>query len=104
MHEMDAIRCREWRILPMTYFLNEKWGFIVFVMIHIPLFFVILFFLMKPETHHMWRTGLNYFYMVHFGLHLLLLLHQKNEFKDWVSWFIISGAAIFGFLDLFFAI
>lgn len=39
MHEMDAIRCREWRIFPILSMLCDKAGYIVFVFAHIPLFF-----------------------------------------------------------------
>ena len=41
MHEMDAIRCREWRIFPGLSMLSDKLGHIVFVFTHIPLFFFI---------------------------------------------------------------
>jgi hypothetical protein len=39
LHEMDAIRCREWRIFPGLSLLNERLGFIVFMWAHLPLYF-----------------------------------------------------------------
>jgi hypothetical protein len=30
LHEMDAIRCKEWRIFPDLSLLNDPWGFKVF--------------------------------------------------------------------------
>ena len=99
MHEMDAIRCREWRIFPgLSYIKNDKAGLIVFIFLHVPLFYWIML-----ETHlnsEKFRMGFDYFLIVHFILHLLFLMHRKNEFKDWVSWTIITGAGLSGFLDL----
>ncbi len=98
MHEMDAIRCKEWRIFPGLSFLNDKFGLIVFVFLHIPLFYWVLYeFQSNGEG---FRIGFNYFLIIHLVLHLLFLMHKKNEFKDWISWIIISGAAFFGLLDL----
>jgi hypothetical protein len=48
MHEMDAIRCREWRIFPGLSLLSDKLGHIIFVFAHIPLFF----FMFWKLTHN----------------------------------------------------
>ena len=98
VHEMDAIRCKEWRIFPGLSFLNDKLGFITFIFLHIPVFYwVLLEFELNNES---FRKGFDYFLIVHLFLHLLFLMHKKNEFKDWISWSIIFGAGLFGLLDL----
>lgn len=97
---MDAIRCKEWRIFPGLSMLNDELGFKIFMIAHIPLFALLFGGLIGQENKEMLIEGLNIFFIIHFGLHLLLLLHKKNEFKDWISWSIISGAAIFALLDL----
>ena len=98
MHEMDAVRCREWKILPITSFLIDIMGMIVFTFLHIPLFYILLL----PTTldSNSFRYGFSTFLIVHFFLHLLLLLHKNNEFEDWVSWFLITGAGACGALYL----
>jgi hypothetical protein len=98
IHEMDAIRCKEWRIFPGLSFLNDRVGMIVFVFLHIPLFYWVLFELQYGNEQ--FRNGFDIFLIIHFFLHLLFLLHKKNEFKDWVSWTIIAGAGLCGFVDL----
>lgn len=98
MHEMDAVRCKEWRIFPGLSFLNDKLGLIVFILLHIPLFYwILLEFQLNNEN---FRKGFNYFLIIHLFLHILFLTHKKNAFKDWISWSIIFGAALFGLLDL----
>ena len=102
MHEMDAIRCKEWRIFPGLSLLNDKWGSILFILAHIPLFGFLFWgiFGQEDKTDLIW--GLNIFFIIHVGLHLLFLLHKKNEFRDGISWILISGAGLFAMMDLLF--
>lgn len=98
IHEMDAIRCKEWRLLPGLSTLNDKAGLVLFTFLHLPLFYWII--LEIQSDNESFRIGFDYFLVVHLILHLLFLMHKKNEFKDWISWTIIIGAALFGFLDI----
>ncbi len=98
MHEMDAIRCHEWRILPITSFMKDKTGMIIFVLLHIPLFYYVL--TATTLENQSFRFGFSIFLIVHLGLHLMFLAHKKNEFKDWLSWSLILGAAVCGALYL----
>ena len=102
MHEMDAVRCKEWRIFPGLSLLSDKWGYIVFMFAHVPLFFWIFWQLTHSASADAFIHGFNIFLIVHLGLHILFLKHKNNAFKDWISWPIISGAALFGALDLLF--
>jgi len=38
IHEIDAVRCKEWRIFPVLSLLDEKMIFQVFMLTHVPLF------------------------------------------------------------------
>lgn len=100
MHEMDAIRCREWRIFPLLSLLSDKLGHIIFVFAHIPLFFFMFWKLTHSQDPEAFMQGFNIFMLVHLILHILFLKHKNNEFKDWISWTIIIGAALCGLLDL----
>ena len=100
IHEMDAIRCKEWRIFPGLSMLNDSWGYKIFLFAHIPLFLLLFIGLSGPGTNEPLINGLDIFFMVHVGLHILFLTHKRNEFKDWISWTIILGAGLFGLLDL----
>ncbi len=102
LHEMDAIRCKEWQIFPGLSLLSDKLGYPVFVFAHLPLFFVIYRQLAHGSNPEVFMQGFNIFLMVHVGLHLLFLKHQKNEFRDGVSWTIIVGAGVCALLDLLF--
>ncbi len=100
IHEMDAIRCKEWRIFPGLSMLDNKTGQTIFLFAHVPIFYWIFWMFNNSAYIETFRTGFDIFLIVHFGLHLLFLKHKNNEFKDWISWTIIVGSGICGFLDL----
>ncbi|MDN3707206.1 hypothetical protein QW060_08670 [Myroides ceti] len=50
LHEMDAIRCKEWRIFPGLSLLGDYWGFVIFMFAHLPIFFFIYHQLNNPES------------------------------------------------------
>lgn len=102
VHEMDAIRCKEWRIYPGLSFLSDKVGQLIFIFAHIPLFFIVFYQLTYNSDNNAFIKGFDIFMIVHIGLHLLFLRHQNNEFKDWISWTLIIGAGLFGLADLVF--
>lgn len=98
LHEMDAIRCKEWRIFPGLSLLDDQKGYITFVFAHIPLVYWIFHEIYVRNENFIYYFDI--FLIIHLFLHLLFLMHQKNEFKDWISWSIIIGAALCGLLDL----
>ena len=98
LHEMDAIRCKEWRIFPGLSLLSERKGMIIFIFAHIPLVYWILWEIQSGNEKFIY--GFDIFLIIHFFLHLLFLRHKNNEFKDWISWSIITGAAVCGILDI----
>ena len=101
IHEMDAIRCHEWRIFPGLSILSDRIGMIVFILLHIPLFywFFSAFESMIQNQGNL-RIGFDVFLIFHMMLHILYLKHKKNEFKDWISWTFIIGAGLCGVVDL----
>lgn len=100
LHEMDAVRCREWRIFPGLSRLPEPAGFRLFMLLHIPLLFLLLRALPGAGENGALVLGIDVFLVVHLLLHLLFLRHPNNEFRDALSWTLIAGAAAFGALDL----
>lgn len=100
MHEMDAIRCHEWRIFPGLSSLNDRLGYAIFTWAHLILYTLLFIFLVDPNYQDRIIFGMSIFFNVHLILHLLFLMHPKNEFKDLHSWLFIAGAAFFGALQL----
>ncbi|MBO0934394.1 DUF6713 family protein [Fibrella aquatilis] len=99
-HEMDAVRCNEHRIFPLTSMLTDRVGYVVFTAVHIPLFVWLFWVLSQPAKATGLMLSLDTFFLVHIGLHLLLYRHPRNEFTSLFSWMVIIGAGLFGLLDL----
>jgi hypothetical protein len=102
IHEMDAVRCREWRIFPLLDRINDdKVGYVVFTWAHVPLYLLLFWGLFGAgELNRSVVRGLDIFFIVHAGLHVLFLRHPKNEFKSVTSWAVILGAGMAGLVDL----
>lgn len=100
VHEMDAIRCKEWRIFPGLSQLNDKVGERVFILAHIPLISWILYSLFHDSTEGSFRQGFCVFAMIHLVLHVLFLFHPRNQFKDIISWLPILLSALTAPLSL----
>ncbi len=100
VHEMDAVHCKEWRIFPGLKLLDDKLGYIIFTVAHIPLYIFIFWAISYPANSKIVITGLEAFFIVHVFLHILLLRNKKNMFKGWLSWTLIIGAGLFALLDI----
>ena len=102
VHELDAVRCREWRIFPGLSQLNDRHGMLVFIFAHVPLFVWFFHNLsgVQAEPTSTFRVGFDVFSAIHVVLHALLFKNPKNEFRDWASWTLIISAGVFGLIDL----
>ena len=100
-HELDAIGRHEWRIFPITNRMNERNGYAVFVLAHLPLMLIIfwLSFGEAPASEFV-RGALAGFAIVHVGLHWLYRKHPKNEFGNPLSQAIIWSTGGAGLLYL----
>ncbi|MDU1906151.1 MAG: DUF6713 family protein [Dysgonomonas sp.] len=100
VHEMDAVCCHEWRIFPGLSSLKDNVACRIFILAHIPLFSLFFWYIYYSPDLYYFILGFNIFLVVHWLLHILFLKHKNNEFKDWVSWSIISAAGLCGVLSL----
>lgn len=100
VHEMDAIRCKEWRIFPGLSYLNDQQGYMMFTVAHIPLYLFIFWGLTGQARMQSFMFWLDLFFIVHIILHLSARNHPQNLFEGWLSWSLIWGAGICGLIDL----
>ncbi|MES2656373.1 MAG: DUF6713 family protein [Bacteroidota bacterium] len=99
-HQMDAIRCKEWRIIPLLSLLEDDLGYIVFLFAHIPIAFVIFSQLTHGNDIELFIKNFDIFMVLHIGLHFVFVQHQNNRFNNWISWILILSAGIMGLTDL----
>ncbi len=98
-HELDAVRRHEWRVLPLTSFLPDRTAAQLFIFMHVPLFFFILWF-SREGTASSFAAGMSVFSIVHVGLHWIYRKHPAYEFNNISSWSLIVASGAFGALHL----
>jgi hypothetical protein len=101
-HEMDAVRQREWRVLPLlAWVTDDERGYRAFTAMHVPIYMLLLGGLLAGGAMgQRVAVGIDIFCMVHVGLHLLFIRHPEYRFRSWLSWALIVGAGLAGGLDL----
>ncbi|WP_420641011.1 DUF6713 family protein [Candidatus Leptofilum sp.] len=97
-HELDAIRHHEWRLFAFINRLDDETGYAVFALLHIPLFFLFLWFVANPTAWFF--IAADSFAIIHLGLHLWFRSDPRYEFQGFVSNFFIVGTAVFGAIHL----
>ncbi len=94
-HELDAVHKHEWRLLFVLRGMADEPARRAFVLLHVPLFAVLLWLAAHPDPGVRYWTvlGLDVFMVVHAGLHWRLSGHPKYEFNTAHSRSIIYGTA-----------
>ncbi|MQX53724.1 DUF6713 family protein [Alcanivorax sediminis] len=97
-HELDAMTHSEWRVLPLTSWLEPEMGRLVFVVLHVPLFALVLGWLTSqlPQRVLQGQFWVSVFLVVHAGLHLAFSGQAHYTFEGMLSNTLIFGAAVFG--------
>ena len=97
-HEIDAMPNYEWRVLPLTSFLNDEMGELVFVLLHIPVFALVIGFIasLNHTVRNRARALTSAFLILHALLHWSFSGHSNYEFSGTLSNSLIYGAALCG--------
>ncbi len=100
--KLDAVTQSEWRLLYILNTLPEEIARTAFVIIHVPLFFLI-FWLTFYEVLHIreWsRIAFSIFLIIHAGLHKALENHPLYTFNSLMSQWLIFGGGLLGLIYL----
>ena len=101
-HELDAMPNHEWRVLPLTSWLPDETGMLVFIVIHIPLFAILIALVSSAndKIRNRSKLGISLFLAIHGLLHALFMNHVDYEFSSVLSNALIFGGALFGLVYL----
>jgi hypothetical protein len=102
LHEMDAIRRKEWRLFAVLKGMKEENGYLVFSLLHLPLCFIILYFIMNAggPNYQLFTLVINIFLIFHGVIHLLFRNKINNEFRGAYSYAIIFTMSVIAALQL----
>ena len=101
VHEMDAIRAKEWKMFIVLKEMTEETAYRVFTVIHLPLFFCAfyLLFLGDAATFAL-KIFIDIFLLAHAFIHYCFRNHKDNGFQSIFSKSIIYLMPVLAFLHL----
>ena len=95
MHEMDAVRKREWVIISQPLKLDDTLAYRVFTLVHLPALMLMFWALPSPN----FQIGLSIFMIFHAMVHFALRKYQHFTF-DRFSYLLIYAPIITSVLHL----
>ena len=102
LHEMDAVRAKEWNMLAILKNMKDSIAFIVFSLIHLPLYAWVIY-----TVSQTWSIGyafvwllVDVFLIVHAAIHFFFRKHTANGFKSAYSNILIYAMCALSALHL----
>lgn len=97
-HELDAVLNHEWKVLPLTSWLPDEYGALVFIFAHIPLFAIVLWLISHQKESIRFRSQIwiSIFLILHGMLHLLFVGNVNYKFNSLSSNILIFGVVVLG--------
>ena len=101
-HELDAVRAREWRLLPVLRHLPDAHGRDAFILVHVPLVALLIWLAAysSAEMRLWFQVAADGFFIVHVALHRALASHPDYDFHGAISRGLILGAGVTGAVHL----
>ncbi|MEO1772436.1 DUF6713 family protein [Candidatus Enterococcus ferrettii] len=99
IHEMDAIRNKEWQMFIGLRDLSDETAYRFFLLLHIPLYVVALF-LVIYGSGKMGFYLVDMFLILHTIIHYLFRRHPKNKLTNRLSKVIINSAGCSALIHL----
>ena len=102
VHELDAVRAHEWRLLPILRRMPDPVGRDVFVLVHVPLTALLIWFALYPQgiVRLRFQVATDLFFLLHIGLHQAFRSHPHYDFRSLLSRGLILGAGAAGAVHL----
>lgn len=98
IHALDAMNSNEWLILPLINLLPSKPAGMVSIMVHVPLFALLVALTLSTNEGVRTKTrfGVSAFLMLHGVLHVAFMEYDHYKFNAWLSDVLIFGSALCG--------
>jgi len=103
LHEMDAIRAKEWRMFIVFKSMREETAYTVFSLVHLPLYFWVIF-----TISQVFSSGYAFVYLItdvflifHTAIHFLFRRHKANGFTSVYSNMLIYVMGLLAVIHMF---
>lgn len=94
IHEMDAIKCNEWKMFIILKDMKESIGYILFTLVHLPLYFICLIAIFNSTNYYFNSKGsvwIDILFILHSIIHYLFRNNKDNGFNNMFSQCVIYG-------------
>jgi hypothetical protein len=99
VHEMEAIRHREWKMFMILKDIDDEKAYKIFLLLHIPLYAIVLFLLLSSYQIIGFYV-VDTFLVAHAAIHLGFRHHKNNQLRGILSKTIINTMGGFAILHL----
>ena len=102
LHEMDAIRAKEWKMFFLLKTMAEKTAYTVFTALHLPIYFVAIYIMLCGGTASILvlQIIVDIFLILHAIIHFCFRKHTENGFKSLFSKTVIYSMAVLSMIHL----
>ena len=102
LHEMDAIRTKEWRMFVIFKNIPDESAYRIFTLAHMPLFFLVLWIIIQGEAtaKFVLYCVTDIFLIAHAMTHYLFKNNKNNGFTSGFSKILINSMAVLAIIHL----
>jgi len=102
IHEMDAVRAKEWKMFIILKDLPDKKAYVIFTVIHIPLYFAAIFMITQAGTPTVLilQYAIDIFLVCHAVIHYCFKRHPENRFTSAFSKAMIYSAGVLAIVHM----
>jgi len=96
IHEMDAVRTKEWKMFVVLKDMKDEQAYLIFALIHLPLYYVILNIMIRGGTHanEILCYLIDLFIIGHSIIHYAFRKKANNGFTSFFSKALIYGLGL----------
>ena len=98
LHEMDAIRAKEWKMFITLKDMEDERAFKIFTILHLPLYALLFYSFVSHQL--LSYIIIDLFFIFHSIAHLFFEKHQHNNFKNLFSRLLIYPMGLLGVIHL----
>ena len=98
LHEMDAIRAKEWKMFAILKDMDDHRAFKVFTILHLPLYAILLYSFISQQVVSF--IIIDVFLIFHSIIHYFFEKHPNNHFTNMYSRLLIYPMGVLGVLHL----
>lgn len=89
LHEMDAIKAKEWKMFVLFGDLKEDLAYIIFSVVHLPLYFILVLWMIHFKENNTLFIVVDILMAAHTIVHFLFRKNKNNGFSSLYSKVII---------------